>query len=203
MSQNPSMDAPMLDHPKVTAAHRARLAYIYIRQSTLKQVQQNQESQVYQYRLKQRALTLGWPEERIRFIDQDLGVSSREPDVREGYQELVAEVLLGHVGIIFGYEVSRLARNNVDWYRLLDLAATYGTLIGDSDGLYDPRLYNDRLLLGLKGTMSEAELHWLHQRLAEGRMAQVKRGASYRMRGKEALFMGKVGAEPLSENAVG
>ena len=198
MSQKPTMDGTLIDHPKVTTAHRARLAYIYIRQSTLKQVQQNQESQVYQYRLKQRALTLGWSEERIRFIDQDLGVSSREPDVREGYQELVAEVLLGHVGIIFGYEVSRLARNNVDWYRLLDLAATYGTLIADSDGLYDPRLYNDRLLLGLKGTMSEAELHWLHQRLAEGRMAQVKRGA-YRQRlttGYIRLADGTVVKEP-------
>ena len=180
---NPSLasEEAVIQHPKVTADHCARLAYIYIRQSTMKQVYQNQESQVYQYRLKQRALKLGWPAERIQIIDQDLGMSGRHPGVREGFHELVAEVLLGHVGIVFGYEVSRIARNNVDWYRLLDLAATYGTLIADSDGIYDPRLYNDRLLLGLKGTMSEAELHWLGQRLAEGRMAQVKRGA-YRQR---------------------
>jgi DNA invertase Pin-like site-specific DNA recombinase len=198
MNQPSIPEGASLDHPKVTPAHRARLAYIYIRQSSLKQVQQNQESQIYQYRLQQRALALGWPAERMRFIDQDPGVSSRDPGVREGYQALVAEVLLGHVGIIFGYEVSRLARNNVDWYRLLDLAATYGTLIADSDGLYDPRLYNDRLLLGLKGTMSEAELHWLHQRLAEGRMTQVKRG-EYRQRlptGYLRLADGRVVQDP-------
>lgn len=181
MSQAPASEESIFRHPRVTAEHRTRLAYIYVRQSSMKQVHQNQESQVYQYQLKQRAVALGWPEERIQIIDHDLGQSARAPDVREGFQELVAEVLLGHVGIIFGYEVSRLARNNVDWYRLLDLAATYGALIADSDGIYDPRLYNDRLLLGLKGTMSEAELHLLRQRLAEGRMAQVKRGA-YRQR---------------------
>lgn len=114
MSQPPTIDNSIIDHPKVTSTHRERLAYIYIRQSSMKQVHQNQESQHYQYRLKQRACALGWSEERIRIIDQDLGVSSRTPDAREGYQELVAEVLLGHVGIIFGYDVSRLARNNVD-----------------------------------------------------------------------------------------
>lgn len=163
-------------HPKITATHQARLAYIYVRQSTAKQVAQNRESQDYQYRLQQRAMTLGWQAERVRVIDSDLGRSGRETSARSGFQELVAEVSLGHVGIVFGYEVSRLARNNRDWYTLLDLAAVFGTLIADNDGVYDPRLYNDRLLLGLKGTMSEAELHLLRQRLDAGRMNQVKRG---------------------------
>lgn len=168
-------------HSKITAAHQQRLAFIYVRQSTPKQVAQNQESQQYQYRLQQRAQELGWPAEQIRVIDSDLGLSGKESAGRSGFQELVAEVSLGHVGIVFGYEVSRLARNNRDWYLLLDLAAVFGTLIADNDGVYDPRQYNDRLLLGLKGTMSEAELHLLHQRLDAGRMNQIKRGA-YRQR---------------------
>jgi len=115
--------------------------------------------------------------ERIRVIDADLGLSGQGSDYRSGFQELVAEVSLGHIGIIFGYEVSRLARNNSDWYHLLDLAAVFGSLIADTDGVYDPRLYNDRLLLGLKGTMSEAELHLLRLRLEGGRLSQVRRGA--------------------------
>jgi DNA invertase Pin-like site-specific DNA recombinase len=154
-----------------------RLAFIYIRQSTTKQVLMNKESHDNQYRLQQRAEELGWAVERIRVIDNDLGRSGSEAVGRAGFQELVAEVSLGHAGIVFGYEVSRLARNNQDWYHLLDLAAVFGTLIADNDGVYDPRLYNDRLLLGLKGTMSEAELHLLRQRLDAGRMNQVKRGA--------------------------
>jgi DNA invertase Pin-like site-specific DNA recombinase len=181
MSQLETLPPNRISHPKLTPSHQQRWAYIYVRQSTLKQVAQNQESQVYQYRLQQRALELGWPEERIRVIDCDLGTSGSETTARTGFQNLVAEVSLGHVGIVFGYEVSRLARNNCDWYHLLDLAAMFNTLIADSDGIYDPQLYNDRLLLGLKGTMSEAELHLLRQRLDVGRMAQVKRGA-YRQR---------------------
>jgi len=177
MSAPGTLSTSRISNPKLTLAHQQRWAYIYVRQSTLKQVAQNQESQVYQYRLKQRALELGWPEERIRVIDCDLGTSGSETTARVGFQSLVAEVSLGHVGIRFGYEVSRLARNNYDWYHLLDLAAMFNTLIADNDGIYDPRLYNDRLLLGLKGTMSEAELHWLRQRLDSGRLAQVKRGA--------------------------
>lgn len=177
MSAPGTLSTSRISNPKLTLAHQQRWAYIYVRQSTLKQVAQNQESQVYQYRLKQRALELGWPEERIRVIDCDLGTSGSETTARVGFQSLVAEVSLGHVGIVFGYEVSRLARNNYDWYHLLDLAAMFNTLIADNDGIYDPRLYNDRLLLGLKGTMSEAELHWLRQRLDSGRLAQVKRGA--------------------------
>ena len=168
-------------HPKITSAHQQRLAFIYVRQSSPKQVAHNLESQQYQYRLQQRAQELGWPPEQVRVIDSDLGISAKEADGRSGFQELVAEVSLGHVGIVFGYEVSRLARNNRDWYLLLDLAAVFGTLIADNDGVYDPRSYNDRLLLGLKGTMSEAELHLLRQRLDAGRMNQVKRGA-YRQR---------------------
>ena len=124
---------------------------------------------------------LGWSPERIRVINTDLGFSGSERTARSGFNELLAELSLGQVGIIFGYEVSRLARNNQDWYHVLDLAAVFGTLIADNDGLYDPRLYNDRLLLGLKGTMSEAELHWLHQRLDAGRLSAVRRGA-YRQR---------------------
>jgi len=175
---NPS---DLLSHPKITSAHLQRLAFIYVRQSTPKQVAQNQESQQYQYRLQQRAQELGWSTEQIRVIDSDLGRSGSEVTRRTGFQELVAEISLGHGGIVFGYEVSRLARNNRDWYMLLDLAAVFGTLIADNDGIYDPRLYNDRLLLGLKGTISEAELHLLRQRLEAGRMNQVKRGA-YRQR---------------------
>ncbi len=161
---------------KITEHHLQRLAYVYIRQSTPRQVLHNQESQINQYQLVQRAENLGWKQERVRVIDADQGTSARESESRSGFKGLVAEVSLGHVGIIFGYEVSRLARNNGDWYHLLDLAAVFGTLIADNDGVYDPRLYNDRLLLGLKGTMSEAELHLLHQRLAAGRMNQVRRG---------------------------
>lgn len=177
---NPGMNDHRV-HTKITAAHHQRLALIYVRQSTPKQVSQNQESQQYQYRLQQRAQELGWAAERVRVIDCDLGISGSEATGRSGFQELVTEVSLGHAGIVFGYEVSRLARNNADWYQLLDLAAVFGTLIADNDGIYDPRLYNDRLLLGLKGTMSEAELHLLRQRLDAGRMSQVKRGV-YRQR---------------------
>ncbi len=162
---------------KVTLQHLQRLAYVYVRQSSPKQVERNRESQLYQYQLSQRAQHLGWSAERIRVIDADLGLSGQGSQYRDGFQELVAEVSLGHVGIIFGYEVSRLARNNGDWYHLLDLASVFGTLIADADGIYDPRLYNDRLLLGLKGTMSEAELHLLKMRLEAGRLNQVQRGA--------------------------
>jgi len=161
---------------KLTKEHWKRLACVYVRQSTLKQVERNRESQVNQYQLVDRAALLGWPRERIRVIDSDLGISGQSSTNRTGFKELVAEVSLGHVGIIFGYEVSRLARNNGDWYHLLDLAAVFGTLIADTDGIYDPKLYNDRLLLGLKGTMSEAELHLIRNRLDAGRLSQVHRG---------------------------
>jgi len=183
---------------KITSRHLEELAFIYIRQSTTKQVLYNKESQANQYQLQLRAQALGWPGERIRVIDCDLGKSGRETTQRSGFQELVVEISLGHAGIVFGYEVSRLARNNQDWYHLLDLAAVFGTLIADNDGIYDPRLYNDRLLLGLKGTMSEAELHLLRQRLDAGRMQQVKRG-DYRQKlptGYVRLSDGKVSLDP-------
>jgi DNA invertase Pin-like site-specific DNA recombinase len=166
-----------LGSAKITPRHQERLAYIYVRQSSPKQVIQHQESQRYQYQLAARAQALGWSPDRTQIIDTDLGLSGSQSDHRDGFQQLVAAVSLGHVGIIFGYEVSRLARNNCDWYQLLDLAAVFGTLIADVDGVYDPRLYNDRLLLGLKGAMSEAELHWLRLRLDAGRLSQVQRGA--------------------------
>lgn len=164
---------------KILPGHRQRLACIYVRQSSFKQVRENTESQVYQYRLQERAKTLGWPEAQIRVIDTDQGLSGKSSDGRLGFQEIISLVSLGKVGIIFGYEVSRLARNNADWYPLLDLAAMFGVLIGDNDGIYDPKLFNDRLLLGLKGTMSEVELHLLRQRLDAGRMNKIMR-AEYR-----------------------
>jgi DNA invertase Pin-like site-specific DNA recombinase len=160
----------------ITAHHRDRHAYIYIRQSTLRQVQQHRESQTNQYALVERARALGWHPERIHVISADLGQSGQDSG-RPGFQELVAEVSLGHVGIVLAYEASRLARNNADWYTLLDLAAVMGTLLADTEGVYDPRAYNDRLLLGLRGMFSEAELHLLHLRLEAGRMRQVERGS--------------------------
>jgi DNA invertase Pin-like site-specific DNA recombinase len=163
-------------HLKITPVHLERRAIIYIRQSSTKQVRLNLESQLNQRALVDRAQALGWHPERIEMLDADLGQSAASIEGRDDFKTLAAEVALGHVGIIFGWEVSRLARNNADWYRLLDLAALFGTLIADIEGIYDPRLYNDRLLLGLKGTMSEAELHMLHQRLNAGRLSKVMRG---------------------------
>jgi DNA invertase Pin-like site-specific DNA recombinase len=161
---------------KVTDSHLRRKAYVYIRQSTLQQVSRNQESQVNQRQMVARAAELGWPAEEIEVIDEDQGLSGSESERRTGFQRLVAEVSMGRAGIVVGYEVSRLARNNGDWYHLLDLAAVFDTLIADNDGVYHPAQFNDRLLLGLKGTMSEAELHILKQRLEAGRLRQVERG---------------------------
>jgi DNA invertase Pin-like site-specific DNA recombinase len=161
---------------KILPSHLEKDAYIYIRQSTPKQVQQNRESQQIQYQLTKRAEIFGWRPEKIHVIDSDLGLSGEGSRYRQGFQELVAALSLGQVGIVFGYEVSRLARNNSDWYQLLDLAAMFSTLIADYEGVYDPGRYNDRLLLGLKGTMSEAELHSIRQRMNAGRLNQVSRG---------------------------
>lgn len=160
---------------KVTLRHQRRRAYVYVRQSSPRQVLQNREGRQNQYALTERALALGWLPERIHVIDADLGHSGRERE-RAGFRELVTEVSLGHVGIVLAYEASRLARNNADWYELLDLAAVVGTLIADTDGVYDPNSYNDRLLLGLRGMLSEAELHLLHLRLDAGRLRQVAEG---------------------------
>jgi DNA invertase Pin-like site-specific DNA recombinase len=174
MLANPEA-AVMLRNAKVTDQHRGRGAIVYVRQSTTKQVQQHRESQQNQYGLVQRALGLGWVPERVRVIDADQG-SSGQDGQRPGFRELVAEVSLGRVGLILAYEASRLARNNADWYALLDLAALVGALIADADGIYDPRAYNDRLLLGLRGMLSEAELHLLQLRLEAGRRRQIERG---------------------------
>jgi DNA invertase Pin-like site-specific DNA recombinase len=147
----------MSDNSKVTAAHLRRRALIYVRQSTAAQVEYNRESTERQYRLAERATQLGWQREQITILDQDLGISGSGLAERAGFTHMTAEVALGHVGIVLGLEVSRLARNNADWYRLLDLCGTMDTLIGDADGIYHPGMFNDRLVLELKGTMSEAE----------------------------------------------
>ena len=159
---------------KVTASHLGRDAYLYVRQSTVRQVFENVESTQRQYALRQRAVTLGWPNERVIVID--LGLSGSSATDRQGFQKLVAEVGLGHAGIVLGLEVSRLARNSTDWHRLLEICALTDTLILDEDGIYDPAHFNDRLLLGLKGTMSEAELHVLRSRLRGGILNKARRG---------------------------
>ena len=161
---------------KVTAEHLKRSAYLYIRQSTLRQVLENTESAERQYALRRRALVLGWPEERIVVIDEDQGQSGASASGREGFQRLVAEVGLGQAGIVMGLEVSRLARNCADWHRLLEICGLTHCLILDEDGLYDPGHYNDRLLLGLKGTMSEAELHVIRARMLGGVISKAQRG---------------------------
>jgi len=161
---------------KVTASHLKRNAYLYIRQSTLRQVVDNTESTQRQYALQHRAIALGWPAEQVIVIDTDLGQSGASAADREGFQRLVSEVGLGRAGIVMGLEVSRLARNSTDWHRLLEICALTDTLILDEDGVYDPAHFNDRLLLGLKGTMSEAELHVLRARLRGGVLNKAKRG---------------------------
>jgi len=161
---------------QITANHRSRLAYVYIRQSCQHQVIHHQESQLRQRGLVHRAHGLGWPQERIILVDEDLGQSAAQSQERSGFQKMVARAALGKVGIILALEVSRLSRGNRDWYHLLDICAVTWTLLADAEGLYDPRAYNDRLLLGLKGTMSEAELHLMKQRLVEALRAKARRG---------------------------
>jgi DNA invertase Pin-like site-specific DNA recombinase len=163
-------------HSKVTARHLARDAYLYVRQSSLHQVITNTESTQRQYALRQRAVALGWPGDRVLVIDSDLGQSGASATERVGFQRLVADVGMGRAGIVLGLEVSRLARNSTDWHRLLEICALTDTLILDEDGIYDPAHFNDRLLLGLKGTMSEAELHLLRARLRGGALNKARRG---------------------------
>lgn len=160
---------------KVAPHHLDRLAVVYVRQSTLQQVEQHQESTQVQYGLADRACRRGWPRPKVVVIIEDLGLSGASAVGRAGFQRLVAEVGLGHVGLVLGFEVSRLARSCRDWYQLLEICALAGTLIADSDGLYDLALYNDRLLLGLKGTMSEAERHIMRARLDAGRRHKAVR----------------------------
>jgi DNA invertase Pin-like site-specific DNA recombinase len=161
---------------KVTASHLGRDAYVYVRQSTLTQMREHTESLERQYELASRAQILGWPPQQVVVVDADLGRSGAEATAREGFKGLVADVGLGKVGIILGIEVSRLARNNADWYQLLDLCAVTDTLIADGDGLYHPADFNDRLVLGLKGTMSEAELHLVRHRLTAGLHHKAAKG---------------------------
>ena len=166
-----------LAHQKIAATHLQRLAYLYVRQSTLRQVVENTESTVRQYALREQAVALGWPLDRIIVLDGDQGQSGASAADRAAFQTLVAEVGLGRVGLVLGLEVSRLARNNRDWHQLLEICALTQTLILDEDGVYDPSSFNDRLLLGLKGTMSEAELHVLRARLRGGVLNKASRGA--------------------------
>ena len=161
---------------KVQSRQLERLAVIYVRQSTAQQVLEHRESTALQYALRRRAVEWGWPPERVLVIDRDLGRSGATAEGRLGFQQLLAEVGLDHVGLVLGIEMSRLARSCKDWHQLLELCALFGTLLADTDGLYDPRDYNDRLLLGLKGTLSEAELHVLHQRMNQGRLNKARRG---------------------------
>ena len=168
--------APSVVSGKIQSSHLKRLAVVYVRQSTLQQVERHQESTRLQYALKDRAIELGWSPAQVLVIDEDLGRSGASAEGRPGFQRLVAEVGLDHIGLVLGIEISRLARSSRDWYQLLEVCALFSTLIGDGDGLYDPQTYNDRLLLGLKGTMSEAELHILKQRMLEGKRAKARRG---------------------------
>src|SRR6266852_2743383 len=161
---------------KVTAAHLSRRAVLYVRQSSLKQVIHNTESAIRQYDLRGKAVALGWAADQVTVIDIDQGHSGASAADREGFQHLVAEVSLGRAGIVLGLECSRLARNSADWHQLLELCAMPGTLICDEDGLYDPRNFNDRLVLGMKGQISEAELHFIRARLRGGQLSKARRG---------------------------
>ena len=165
--------------PKIKRWHLDRIAIVYIRQSTPQQIIEHKESTNRQYGLVERAIALGWPEDRILVIDEDQGLSGAYAEGRLGFQRTLAEVALDHVGLILGLEVSRLARCCKDWHHLLELCARFRTLLADADGLYDPTDYNDRLLLGLKGTMSEAELHILKDRMFQGKLNKARRGELY------------------------
>jgi DNA invertase Pin-like site-specific DNA recombinase len=166
----------MTDLSKIKPSHLERAAFVYIRQSTPSQIEHHRESTARQYALADRACQLGWSKQQVIVVDEDLGLSGSSSDKRSGFARLTSEVALTHVGIVLGLEVSRLARNNADWYRLLELCGITDTLIGDNDGIYHPALFNDRLLLGLKGTMSEAELHIIRARLDGGIRNKAARG---------------------------
>ena len=172
----PEHAAANLANAKIQPSHLQRQAVVYVRQSTLQQVERHRESTRLQYALVDRAISLGWAPAQVMVIDEDQGRSGASAEGRPGFQRLVAEVGLDHIGIVLGIEISRLARSSRDWYQLLEVCALFSTLIADADGLYDPMTYNDRLLLGLKGTMSEAELHILKQRMLEGKRAKARRG---------------------------
>lgn len=166
----------LLANEPISTRHRAKLADVYIRQSSPGLNRHHQESTTLQYRLVERALTLGWPRERVTVIDEDLGKSGAESHRRYGFQRLIAEVRVGHAGLVLSFDASRLARNNSDWHQLLHLCSMFGVLIADSERLYDPGLYHDRLLLGLSGVMSEAELHQIHIRQHQAERQKAARG---------------------------
>src|SRR5215469_7800226 len=161
---------------KIQGWHRERLAIVYVRQSSRQQVLDHGESTRLQYGLTERAVALGWPASRVMVIDEDLGRSAANAAERPGFARLVAELTLGHVGLVLGLEMSRLARAGQDWHQLIELCSLAGALLADADGVYDPNWYNDRLLLGLKGTLTELELHLIRQRMASGRLAKAGRG---------------------------
>ena len=184
----------MRERSKLTSSHLRRQAFVYLRQSSQAQLERNVESTARQYALVERAIELGFTREQVVVIDEDLGVSGSGTAERSGFARLAAEVALGHAGLVLGLEVSRLARNNADWYRLLDLCGVTDTVIGDADGLYHPGSFNDRLLLGLKGTMSEAELHVLRARLEGGIRNKAARGEL-----RKALPVGLVWGEAEGE----
>src|SRR6266851_721133 len=163
-------------NPKIADDHRQKPAYIYLRQSTPGQVRHHQESTQRQYAFREKAIDLGWSEGTIRILDRDLGKTGTETTARDDFKTLVADVSMGQVGAVFALEVSRLARSNLDWHRLLELCALTATLVIDEDGCYDPADFNDGLLLGLKGTMAQAELHFLHARLQGGKLNKAKKG---------------------------
>ena len=164
------------DREKIEGRHRDRLAVVYVRQSSRQQVVDHGESTRLQYGLVERAVGLGWPASRVLVIDEDLGRSAANAAARPGFARLVAEITMGHVGLVLGLDMSRLARAGRDWHQLIELCCLAGALLADADGVYDPNWYNDRLLLGLKGTMTEVELHLIKQRMASGRLAKAGRG---------------------------
>src|SRR5580658_2821488 len=161
---------------KIGPCHVERLAIVYVRQSTPGQIVHHPESARVQYSLTEHAVALGWSRERVLVIDDDQGRTGTNTEGRPGFQRLVAEVGLDHVGIVVGFQMSRLARSCRDWYQLIEICALFGTLLCDLDGVYDPANYNDRLVLGLKGTISEAELHIIKQRMHAGKLAKAQRG---------------------------
>src|SRR5436190_11666159 len=161
---------------KIQLRHRSLRALVYVRQSSTQQIHDHPESRARQYALKDRAVALGWPADQIVVIDEDQGLSGQRADTRLGFQRLLTDVTLGHVGIVFGLEMSRLARSCKDWHQLLEVCALVGTLLADQDGVYDPRDGHDRLILGLTGIMSEAELVTMRNRLLRGRVHKAERG---------------------------
>src|SRR6476469_3854332 len=195
---HPARRSTMSVADKVQSRHCDRLAIVYVRQSTLQQVERHQESTRLQYGLVERALQFGWSRERVVVIDDDLGRSGAAAAMNPGFQRLVAEVGLGRVGLVLGVEMSRLARSCRDWHQLLEICALFDTLIADTGGVLDPAAYNDRLLLGLKGTMSEAELHILKGRMDAGRRAKAGRGELFfnLPRGYVRLPSGRVALDP-------